>query len=277
VTEQGEVINAKYGLRGIAMRTLEQTVSAVTLATALPPSGPPERRAAEWTRIMEEIARDSRAAYRALVYDDPGFVEYFRRATPIDVIQRMAIGSRPASREDAEQSRGMIEQLRAIPWVFAWTQSRHLLPGWYGLGTALDRAGARYGTTTLDEMAHDWPFLRTLIDDVEIALGVADLSIATRYARLAGTHGDRYFPVIRAEFDRTTARVLALKREQALLDSDAALQRSIRLRNPYVDPMSLLQIDLLGRWRAAGRPDDELFRALMASVRGIAQGLQSTG
>ena len=275
VTEQGEVINAKYGLRGIAMRTLEQTVSAVTLATALP--RPPDHREAEWTRIMEDIARDSRAAYRALVYDDAEFVEYFRQATPIDVIQRMAIGSRPASREDPEQSRGTIEQLRAIPWVFAWTQSRHLLPGWYGVGTALDRAAARYGASTLDEMAHDWPFLRTLIDDVEIVLGVADLSIAARYARLAGGHGDRYFPLIRAEFDRTAARVVALKREQALLDSDAALQRSIRLRNPYVDPMSLLQIDLLGRWRAAGRPDDELFRALMASVRGIAQGLQSTG
>ncbi len=275
VTEQGEVINAKYGLRGIAMRTLEQTVSAVTLATALP--RPPEPREAAWTRVMEDIARDSRAAYRALVYDDPGFVEYFRQATPIDVIQRMAIGSRPASREDAEQSRGMIEQLRAIPWVFAWTQSRHLLPGWYGLGTALDRAAERYGTAALEEMAHDWPFLRTLIDDVEIVLGVADLSIAARYARLAGTHGDRYFPLIRAEFDRTAARVLALKREQALLDSDPALQRSIRLRNPYVDPMSLLQVDVLERWRAAGRPDDDLFRALMASVRGIAQGLQSTG
>ena len=277
VTEQGEVINAKYGLRGIAMRTLEQTVSAVALATALPPPRTPEPREAEWTRIMEDIARDSRAAYRALVYDDHDFVEYFRQATPIDVIQRMAIGSRPASRDDAEQSRGIIEQLRAIPWVFAWTQSRHLLPGWYGLGTALDRAAARYGTATLDEMAHDWPFLRTLIDDVEIVLGVADLSIAARYARLAGTEGDRYFPLIRAEFDRTAARVLALKGEQALLDSDPALQRSIRLRNPYVDPMSLLQIDLLGRWRAAGRPDNELFRALMASVRGIAQGLQSTG
>ena len=275
VTEQGEVINAKYGLRGIAMRTLEQTVSAVALATALPHA--PEPRAADWTRVMDEIARDSRAAYRALVYDDPAFVEYFRQATPIDVIQRMAISSRPASRDDPEQRGGMIEQLRAIPWVFAWTQSRHLLPGWYGLGTALDRAVARYGTAALDEMARDWPFLRTLLDDVEMVLGVADLSIAARYAGLAGPLGDRYFSLIRAEFDRTAARVLAVKRQQALLDSDPALQRSIRLRNPYVDPMSLLQIDLLERWRAAGRPDNELFRALMASVRGIAQGLQSTG
>ena len=275
VTEQGEVINAKYGLRGIAMRTLEQTVSAVALATARPrPADPREER---WGAIMNEIARDSRAAYRALVYDDRQFVEYFRQATPIDVIQRMAIGSRPASRNNPDDPSHMIEQLRAIPWVFAWTQSRHLLPGWYGVGTALDRAVSRYGTETLHEMARDWPFLRALIDDVEMVLGVTDLTIAVRYAGLAGALGEHYFPRIREEFERVAGHVLALKHEQALLDSDSALQRSIRLRNPYVDPMSLLQVDLLVRWRAAGRPDDDVFRALMASVRGIAQGLQSTG
>jgi len=273
MTEQGEAINAKYGLRGIAMRTLEQTVSAVALATALPRA--PDAREPGWTRMMDAIAQDSRAAYRALVYDDPQFVEYFRLATPIDVIQRMEIGSRPASRPSSEQSE--IEQLRAIPWVFAWTQSRHLLPGWYGLGTALDRATERFGAAAVGEMAREWPFLRTLVDDVEMVLATADLAIAARYAYLAGKLGERYFPLVRAEFDRTVTNVLALKRETALLDSDPALQRSILLRNPYVDPMSLLQVDLLERWRAAGRPDNDVFRALLASVRGIAQGLQSTG
>ena len=276
LTEQGETINAKYGLRGIAMRTLEQMTSAVVLASALPPK--PDGRETEWAAVMEGIAADSRAAYRALVYDDPQFVEYFRLATPIDVIQRMEIGSRPASRAASTPEGGaVIEGLRAIPWVFAWTQSRHLLPGWYGLGTALDRAAARYGTAALSTMVREWPFLRALIDDVEMVLGTADLAIAARYALLAGKLGSRYFPVIRAEFDRTVARVLELKQARALLDSDPALQRSILLRNPYVDPMSLLQIDLLARWRAAGRPDDDVFRALLASVRGIAQGLQSTG
>ena len=275
MTEQGEAINAKYGLRGIAMRTLEQTVSAVALATALPRA--PDAREAGWTGVMDAIARDSRAAYRALVYDDPRFVEYFRRATPIDVIQRMEIGSRPASRQGAEEQSGEIERLRAIPWVFAWTQSRHLLPGWYGLGTALDRAAERHGAAALVDMVRDWPFLRALVDDVEMVLATADLAIAARYACLAGELGNHYFPLIRAEFDRTVANVLALKHEDALLDSDAALQRSILLRNPYVDPMSLLQIDLLERWRAEGRPNNEVFRALLASVRGIAQGLQSTG
>ncbi|HWC73040.1 MAG TPA: phosphoenolpyruvate carboxylase [Gemmatimonadales bacterium] len=277
LTEQGETINAKYGLRGIAMRTLEQTTSAVMLATALPSTSDARERA--WAGIMDDIARDSRAAYRALVYDDANFVEYFSLATPIDVIQRMEIGSRPASRASGAQHGIEIEGLRAIPWVFAWTQSRHLLPGWYGLGTALDHAIERHGADRLAEMIREWSFLRTLIDDVEMVLGTADLSIAARYARLAGRLGDHYFPAIRAEFDRTVRHILALKRQTALLDSDPVLQRSIKLRNPYVDPMSLLQIDLLERWRGNGRggPDDDLFRALVASVRGIAQGLQSTG
>ena len=289
VTEQGEAINAKYGLRGIAMRTLEQTTNAVMLASALP-SPPPDTRQTRWVKIMEDIAQSSRQAYRRLVYDDAEFVRYFHLATPIDVIQRMEIGSRPTSRGSGgaggagggvgvggDNTPREIERLRAIPWVFAWTQSRHLLPGWYGMGSALEQAADRHGTAQLGEMARDWPFFRALIDDVEMVLGTAHMPIAARYACLAGDLGDRYFPAIRAEFDRTVAHVLALKQEGALLDSDPALQRSILLRNPYVAPMSLLQIDLLERWRAAGRPDDELFRALLASVRGIAQGLQSTG
>ena len=275
VTEQGEAINAKYGLRGVAMRTLEQTTSAVMLASALP-APPPDTRQTRWVEIMEEIAESSRQAYRRLVYDDPEFVQYFHLATPIDVIQRMEIGSRPTSRHGDNQP-GEIERLRAIPWVFAWTQSRHLLPGWYGVGSALEAAVDRHGTAQLAEMARDWPFFRALTDDVEMVLGTAHMPIAARYACLAGELGDHYFPAIRAEFDRTVTHVLALKQQRALLDSDPALQRSILLRNPYVAPMSLLQIDLLERWRAAGRPDDELFRALLASVRGIAQGLQSTG
>jgi phosphoenolpyruvate carboxylase len=189
----------------------------------------------------------------------------------------MEIGSRPASRQSDADPRHEIERLRAIPWVFAWTQSRHLLPGWYGMGTALERAVERYGTDVLAEMARDWPFLRALIDDVEMVLAIAHLPIAARYASLAGPVGERYFPTIRAEFDRAVDHVLRLKQQQALLDADPVLQRSIALRNPYVAPMSLLQIDLLARWRAAERADDDLFRALLASVRGIAQGLQSTG
>jgi phosphoenolpyruvate carboxylase len=271
LTEQGESIDAKYGLRGIALRTLEQTAGAVALATAAPP--PLDPRETAWSGLMDEIARDSREAYRALVYGEPDFFAYFRAATPIDVIERMPIGSRPASRRSGEG----IENLRAIPWVFAWTQSRHILPGWYGLGTGLEAAVARHGEETVAAMIRDWPFARVLIEDAEMVLAKADMPIAARYAGLAGEVGERFFPRIRAEFDRTTACILRLRGTAALLDDDPTLQRSIRLRNPYVDPMSFLQVDLLRRWRDAGRPEDELLRALLASVNGIARGLQNTG
>jgi phosphoenolpyruvate carboxylase len=271
ITEQGEVINANYGLRGIAMRTLEQGVGALAIATALRP--PPHPRKSRWETLMDEIAADSRAAYRALVYDDPRFVEFFRLATPIDVIERMPIGSRPPTRRAGSG----IEQLRAIPWVFAWTQCRAVLPGWFGLGTALERAVTQHGEQVIAEMLRDWPFLKAFVDDVEMVVAKADLGIAARYARLAGPLEAAIFPSIRAEFDRTVALVLQLKGTSTLLEEDPVLQRSIRLRNPYLDPMSLLQVDLLGRWRGAGRPDDELFQALLATVRGIAHGLQNTG
>lgn len=271
ITEQGEVISAKYGLRGIAMRTLEQGLGAAALATALP--AVPDGREAHWSAVMDEIAAVSRAAYRALVYDDPRFVEYFRLATPIDVIERMPMGSRPAARRAGSG----IERLRAIPWVFAWTQSRHMLPGWFGLGAALERVIGRHGEAVAAEMVREWSFLKALVDDVETVLAETDLGIAARYARLAGPLEAIFFPAIRAEFDLTVSLVLRLKGTAALLDEEPALQRSIRLRNPYVDPMSLLQADLLARWRAAGRRDDDLLAALVATVRGIAQGLQNTG
>jgi phosphoenolpyruvate carboxylase len=246
-------------------------VGYLACASALPAA--PDARAPRWDELMDEIAASSRAAYRALVYDDPRFVEYFRLATPIDVIERMPIGSRPPARRSGTG----IQQLRAIPWVFAWTQSRHVLPGWYGLGTALEHVVRRHGEPVVAEMLRDWPFLRALVDDVEMVLAKADIGIASRYAALAGPLQPVFFPIIRAEFERTVSCVLRLKGTVALLDEDPALQRSIRLRNPYVDPMSLLQVELLARWRAAGRPDDELFGALLATVRGIAQGLQNTG
>ena len=271
VTEQGEVISANYGLRGIAMRTLEQAVGAVALATAVAPNR--DARAPQWEALMDEIAATSRDSYRALVYGDPKFVEYFRLATPIDVIERMPMGSRPPSRRAGSG----IEQLRAIPWVFSWMQNRNVLPGWYGFGTALERTVEKHGEDAVAEMLRHWPFVKALVDDVEMVLAKADIGIAARYARLAGTLESAFFPTIKAEFDRTVALVLRLKGTTALLDEDPVVQRAIRLRNPYVDPMSLLQVDLLARWRAGGRADDELFGALLATVRGIAQGLQNTG
>ncbi len=270
VTEQGEVISAKYGLRSIAMRSLEQSVGAVLRASMPGQATVPGER---WCAIMETIADASRAAFRGLVYEREGFEAFFRQATPIDVIQRMSMGSRPASRRKGQG----IEDLRAIPWVFAWTQSRALLPGWYGLGAGLRAAEEKYGGEALAEAAREWPFLRGLLSDVEMVLAKSDMAIASRYMSLVDDSHQAIFDHIREAHDSTVQQLLAVKGEEELLSDDPVLARAIRLRNPYVDPMSLLQVDLLSRWRAGDRRDDALLNALIASVNGIAQGLQNTG
>jgi len=271
LTEQGEVIHRKYALRPIALRNMEQATGAVLRATLRESDQAAAPKA--WRSAMQRLADLSRAHYRALVYESPDFAEYFRSATPIDVIQRMRMGSRPASRRpDAG-----IEGLRAIPWVFAWAQSRHALPGWYGLGHGLERLADEVGEQQLCEMSSDWPFLQTVLDDAEMAMAKADLDIASRYAALAGDRGERFFPRIRDEFERARDWVCRLKRQRELLDGDPTLKRSILLRNPYVDPMSFVQVDLLGRWRDGGRKDEALEQVLIATVHGIAQGLQNTG
>lgn len=271
VTEQGEIINEKYGLRGIALRTLEQATGAVALATALPQHRGSD--APEWHGMMQVIADVSRRHYRELVYDTPRFYDYFRKATPIDLIERMRIGSRPASR----RGRSGVADLRAIPWVFAWTQSRHILPGWYGLGSGLAAAAARFGERALSDMYAEWYFLRTLINDAEMVLAKADLTIARAYSELAGELHREFFPIIEREFNLTQDMILRYSGQEVLLENDPTLQRAIMLRNPYVDPMSLMQVDLLARWRKGNYRDESLLDALFASVNGIAQGLQNTG
>jgi phosphoenolpyruvate carboxylase len=271
VTEQGEMIHLKYGLDPIAERTLELMAGAVLEATAFCDRDPPPD--STWRAAMDTAARAARETYRRLVYEDEDFVPYFRAATPIDVIERMPIGSRPASRRSASG----VEDLRAIPWVFAWMQSRHLLPGWLGVGAGLDAACREHGEGLLREMAERWPFFANLLGDVEMVLAKADLDIARCYAELAGELGRRLHAELQRRFEQTRRLVLALTGEGELLDREPVLQRSIRLRNPYVDPMSLIQVDLLRRWRAADRDDPDLERALFTTVRGIARGLRNTG
>jgi phosphoenolpyruvate carboxylase len=271
VTEQGEIITDKYGLRGIAERTLEVMVGAVVETSAL--CDVSAEAGQEWRQAMATIAAASRRTYSELVHDDQGFVPYFRAATPIDVIERMAIGSRPPSR----RSGGGVENLRAIPWVFAWTQNRHLLPGWLGVGAGLDDAQRRYGTELLIDMNRSWPFFETLLGDLSMVLAKADMGIAAAYAELAGDSGQQMLSRIRKDYERTRELVLELRNEDELLDREPVLQRSIRLRNPYVDPMSLVQVDLLRRWRASDRTDQALEYALFETVRGIARGLRNTG
>ena len=271
VTEQGEIINEKYGLRGIALRTLEQVTGSVALATAMPRHRGNDMP--EWHDMMDVIAEESRRAYRKLVYETPAFQDYFRLATPIDLIERMRIGSRPSSR----RSRQGIEDLRAIPWVFSWTQSRCMLPGWYGIGTGLARAAEQFDNDAFRQMFAEWYFLRALTADAEMVLAKADLGIARLYSELAGELHDEFFPIIEKEHDLTRDLILEYSNREMLLEGDVTLQRAIMLRNPYVDPMSLMQIDLLARWRASDYEDTALFDALLASVNGIAQGLQNTG
>ncbi|MEE9570667.1 MAG: phosphoenolpyruvate carboxylase [Gammaproteobacteria bacterium] len=271
MTEQGEMINAKYGLRAIAMRSLEQTVSSVLWVTAQEPV--PDSSEPRWRSIMNELASRSRDVYKDLIYDKPEFWEYFRGATPIDVIEKLGIGSRPASRSDSSN----IQDVRAIPWVFAWTQTRLLLPGWFGVGSGLQHAIEQFGEDALKEMLDRWQFFRVLIADVETVLGKTDIDIAERYSELAGSLHSEIFPTIRAEYLLCTEIILKLLEQKTLLENQDTLRRAIRLRNPYVDPMSLLQVDLLKRWREGGRTDDAVLQALMVSINGIAHGMQNTG
>jgi phosphoenolpyruvate carboxylase len=271
LTEQGEVVNQSYGLRPIAMRTLERTFAAVALATAhaekqAPP--PPAHREA-----MQTIAARSLEAYRGHIFGNARFIEYFRAATPLDVIERMHIGSRSAARAGGAG----IDALRAIPWVFAWTQSRHMLPGWFGFGSGLSAALEQHGEAVISDMVLRWPFFGHLIDDVEAMLARTDMDIAAHYDALAGNILMAQAEPIKAEYALTVAHVLRLRGSARLLDSDPTLQRSIELRNPYIDPMHFMQVDLLKRWRATGREDQALFSALRHTIGGIAQGLQATG
>lgn len=271
VTEQGEIINEKYGLRGIALRTLEQVTGSVALATAMP-----EHRGndmPEWHDMMQVIADVSRQTYRDLIFETPAFYDYFRLATPIDLIERMRIGSRPASRRGGKGA----ENLRAIPWVFSWTQSRLMLPGWFGLGSGLAAAAEQFDDTAFRDMFREWYFMRALTSDAEMVLAKADLGIARLYSELAGDLHEEFFPHIEKEFKLTRDLILEYSDHDSLLQGDFTLQRAIMLRNPYVDPMSLLQVDLLRRWRDTNREDSALFNTLLASVNGIAQGLQNTG
>jgi phosphoenolpyruvate carboxylase len=272
-TEQGETISFKYGLPGLAYRNLEATVAA-TLLSAFPAAigaGPPEGAA----ELLGELSSDAYGTYRALVYHEEGFVRFFRQFTPIDELALLEIGSRPARRpSDADY----LASLRAIPWVFAWTQNRCLLPAWYGCGTAFAAASRR----DLRRLYRVWGFFRSLVENLEMTLAKSSLDIAATYPELVAPspEHDRLYADIAAEHARTVEAVLAITGARELLDRHAVVQRSIRLRNPYVDPMNAIQVQLLRRYRdpAASDSDRELVRApLLRSIAGISAALRNTG
>jgi phosphoenolpyruvate carboxylase len=269
VTEQGEMIQAKFGLPGLALRTLEIYTSATLEATLTPPAP----AADEWRARMEALADTSRAVYRQLVYDEPGFIPYFRAATPEQEFEELTIGSRPARRRTG----GGVESLRAIPWVFAWTQTRLLLPSWLGVGEALGAAIERGELDELRRMYRDWPFFRSTLDLIEMVLAKADARIAAHYDRqlvppeLAGFGAD-----LRQRLDDTARHVLAVTGRERLLAENPVLRRSIAVRNPYVDPINLVQVELLRRLRRADG-DERLRHAFLITVNGIAAGMRNTG
>ena len=221
---------------------------------------------------MREIAYRSREQYQSLVYHQEDFLKYFSDGTPVDVIQRMQNHGHSELREHEE-----VDSRRSVSWSFAWSQARYFLPEWYGLGTALETAIEEHGESVLSRMLREWKFFGALLADAEMGMAKSDLTIASHYSALAGNLHDKIFPLIRKEFDAAVNALLLVKQQEVLLEGSDTLRRSIRLRNPYVDPMSLLQVDLLQRWRAGGREDEGLFSALVASVNGIARGLQDSG
>jgi len=270
LAENGERLSAKYGLRGIAIRTLEQAVGSLLEVAAIPPT--PDPRVAGWAGIMQTIADRSGAAYRELVEGSADFDRYFRDATPVDVIERLIETPDP----DFEPVPAAVP-VSSRHWEFAWLQSRCLMPAWFGYASGVAAAIATSGEDAVREMFALWPFARVLIADIELSLAKADIAIAGRYSELAGALHEKYFPRLRAEYDASVECVLRLTGQSELLAASPALRRGIRLRNPYVDPMSFLQIDLLRRWRDNGRKDGAIFQALRDSVNGIAHGMQSTG
>jgi phosphoenolpyruvate carboxylase len=273
-TEQGEVIADRYGHPDIAERHLEQIVNAV-LRTSFAVAG--DRPDPVWEHALERLAAQACLHYRSLVFATPEFLTYFEQATPIAEIARLKIGSRPARRSAAQG----INDLRAIPWVFSWMQSRHTLPGWYGLGSAVnDFVDTQTGDLALlQTMYQRWDFWRTLIDNAQMILAKADLTIARLYADLVEDQelAARIYGCIEGEYRRTVDVICQITGQKALLENVPVLQRSIERRNPYVDPLSIVQFLLLKRLRAGQEPREELLTGVLESINGIASGLKNTG
>jgi phosphoenolpyruvate carboxylase len=295
LTEQGEIISARYSTIDMALRNLEQVANAVLLASAPVCLAPdphlpegcgarvsPEVLPPHWERVMQAMANAAKDCYRELVFDTPGFIEYWQEVTPIEEIKRMRIGSRPAARRPGAEA---VNKIRAIPWVFSWMQSRYNLPGWYGLGTGLEVAlgDARYGLNLLREMHEGWAFFRVLLENAELSLSKADMEIAALYDQLATDRdlAQAIFGDIRAEYERSVKAVLAIKGQTRLMETEPVIQRSIKMRNPYVDPLNTIQVDLLQRLRKL--PDNQsaqgaaLHEVIILTINGIAAGLRNTG
>jgi len=271
ITIQGETIEQHFGLTKIAQISLGRYSSATVLATLSPGVCPKE----EWREVMENLSRESSAAYRAVVKRTKSFIDYFRAATPINELNELKLGSRPAKRKQ----QGGIETLRAIPWIFAWTQTRLNVPVWLGVGPALANQMEDGNEDALRQMAREWPFFQSTLNLIEMVLAKSDLRVSARYDELLVPENLRQQGKrLRAQLLQTTRAVLHIKGTQVLLDGpeNAVLVRSIDSRHPYIDPLNLLQAEVMHRIRS-GETDQIAMDTLMVTIQGIAAGMQNTG
>lgn len=281
ITEQGEVISSRYSLQGIAYRSLEQATSALITSAIIAKVGEPEgEHNQKWEEIMQEISEVSLDKYQDLIFRDEDFMSFFKGSTPLPEVGELNIGSRPSKRKNSDR----FEDLRAIPWVFAWTQSRYLLPAWYAAGTGIQKfyQDKEENMAVLQQMYKEFPFFTTLIDTLQMAIAKADLIIAKEYSGMYKDEQprERIFGLIQEEFNRTRDLVLQITRQQDILDNVPVIQESVRLRNPYVDPLSYLQVQLLNELRELREQDEdnpELLREVLLTINGIAAGLRNTG
>ncbi|MBM7552602.1 phosphoenolpyruvate carboxylase [Thalassobacillus pellis] len=279
ITEQGEVLSSRYLIRDIAYRSLEQAASTLVegAAQVSKESEQAHHREETWENAMEEIAEVSLKKYQSLVFGDADFLTYFNEATPLQELSELNIGSRPMKRKDSSK----FENLRAIPWVFAWTQNRQLIPAWYAAGTGLASyvGQSEKHLEHLQQMYHNWPFFRSTIDNLQMALTKADIQTAKEYIELVNDRelGERIFNNVLEEYNKTKDILLEITGAQELLDHQPTIQDSVKLRNPYVDPLNFLQVELIKELRDSNVSSDDLMTEVLLTISGIAAGLRNTG
>ncbi|CAH8718977.1 phosphoenolpyruvate carboxylase [Paenibacillus thiaminolyticus] len=280
ITEQGEVLSSRYAMQGIAYRSLEQATSALIQAAMLARTAHTDLYESKWKELMESISQTSLQKYQDLIFRDPDFLTYFKESTPLPEVGELNIGSRPSKRKNSDR----FEDLRAIPWVFAWTQSRYLLPAWYAAGTGLQSfyQGKEENLAVMRDMYRHYSFFQSMIDSLQMALAKADLVIAKEYSGMVKDDAvrERIFSQIEEEYKLTSDLILKITGQQEILDNVPVIQESIRLRNPYVDPLSYMQVGLvseLRELREAGNDNPILLREVLLTINGIAAGLRNTG